>query len=156
LTFLGDVNGTGNYTGRVTFTGGFSPGLSAAAISLETFEFTAGTLRIELGGVNAGTEFDQLNFTGTGLLDGTLSVELINGFNPQPGSAFTFIQGGALAGAFDTMNLPPLDPGFSWSYSQTANGATLAVVPEPAFGSLLAAGAFAMALVRRPRSCTIF
>lgn len=153
LALLGDVNGVGNYTGNVRFSGQLSPGLSAAAVSLENFQLDpTTTLSIELGGVNAGAEFDQLNFTGTGLLDGTLSVSLINGFNPQPGNAFTFIQGGALSGAFDAMNLPPLDPGFSWSYSQTANAAMLAVVPEPALTSLLAAGALAMALLRRPRS----
>ena len=150
---LGDVNGVGNYTGNVRFSAQFSPGSSAAAVSLENFQLDpTTTLKIELGGVNAGTEFDQLNFTGLGVVDGTLNVSLINGFNPQPGNAFAFIRGGVLlSGAFDTMNLPPLDPGFSWSYSQTANTATLTVVPEPACASLVAPGALAMALVRRRR-----
>ena len=152
LTFTDDVNGADSYTGNILFSDGFSPGLSAAAVSLENFQFDpTATLSIELGGVNAGAEFDQLNFTGTALLDGTLSVSLINGFNPQPGNAFAFIQGGALSGAFDAMNLPPLDPGFSWTYSQSGNAAILAVVPEPTLTGLLAAGAFVMAMVRRPR-----
>jgi autotransporter-associated beta strand protein len=152
LTFSDDVNGTGSYTGRVTFSDGFSPGASAAAVPLENFTFDISTtLNIELGGVNVGSQFDQLNFTGTGVLDGTLIVSLINGFNPQPGNAFSFIQGGTLSGAFDAVNLPPLDPGLSWSYSQTANAAMLAVVPEPTVASWLAAGALVMARVRKPR-----
>jgi fibronectin-binding autotransporter adhesin len=132
LNLLGDINGVGNYTGNVRFSSQLSPGLSAAPVSLENFQFDpTATLRIELGGVNAGAQFDQLNFTGTGLLGGTLSVSLINGFNPQPGNGFTFMQGGTLSGVFATMNLPPLDPGYSWSYAQTANTARLAVIPEP-------------------------
>ena len=73
--FQGDVNGVGNYTGNVRFSAQLSPGLSAASVSLENFQLdSTATLRIELGGVNAGIQFDQLNFTGTGLLGPRLDL----------------------------------------------------------------------------------
>ena len=140
LTFTDDVNGIGSYTGNIIFSDGFSPGASAAAVSMENFAFdSASTLNIELGGVNAGSDFDRINFTGAGTLDGSLAVSLINGFNPQVGDTFVFIQGGALGGAFDAMSLPVLNGDLSWSYVQSPAAATLQVVPEPTAASLVIA-----------------
>ena len=109
------------------------------------------TLNIELGGILAGAEYDQLNFSGAGLLDGILNVSLINGFQPQGGQTFTIIDGGALSGAFDAIALPALDPAFSWLYSQNANGARLIVVPEPAGPAIFALSAGALICWRRSR-----
>jgi hypothetical protein len=41
---------------------------------------SGGVLVVEIGGLNPGTDFDQLNITGQATLDGTLTVNLINGF----------------------------------------------------------------------------
>ena len=47
---------------------------------------------MELGGTTAGSQYDQLNVTGSVTLSGaTLTVSLINGFNPVTGNSFTII-----------------------------------------------------------------
>jgi hypothetical protein len=63
-----------------------------------------GVLVIELGGLNPGTDFDQLNITGQATLDGTLTVNLINGFQPNTGDSFPIITFGSGTGTFATIN----------------------------------------------------
>ena len=107
LTLHDDVtgSGSGNYTGSILFDDNFSPGSSPAAISLESAAI-AGSLTIELGGLIPGTDFDVLNFGETAMLGGILDVQLINGFTPAPGDAFTFIQAAMVDGTFDTLLFP--------------------------------------------------
>jgi len=63
-------------------------------------------LNIEIGGSQAGTDFDQLVVTGRAMLDGTLNVMLINGFIPNPGSSFEIMIFADASGSFATMTLP--------------------------------------------------
>jgi hypothetical protein len=63
-----------------------------------------GVLVIEIGGLNPGTDFDQLNITGLATLDGTLTVNLINGFVPNSGDSFTVMNSGSGFGTFATLN----------------------------------------------------
>jgi hypothetical protein len=75
-----------------------------------------GDLVIEVGGLNAATDFDQLNITGQAALDGTLTVHLINGFVPQTGDGFQVLTFGSGTGTFATLNgdgpafTPSFDP----------------------------------------------
>jgi hypothetical protein len=77
---------------------------------------SASVLVVEIGGPNAGTDFDQLNITGQATLDGTLTVRLINGFVPNSGDSFTIMTFGSGTGAFATLNgdgplfTPSFDP----------------------------------------------
>jgi hypothetical protein len=77
---------------------------------------SGGTLVIEIGGLNSGTDFDQLNVTGQATLDGTLTVNLINGFVPNSGDGFTVLTFGSATGAFASINgdgplfTPTFDP----------------------------------------------
>ncbi len=101
LTFTDDVDGPGGYTGNVLFSDGFSPGSSPAAVSLQNFALDASsTLTIELGGMAAGTQYDQLNATGTAILAGTIDVKLINGFQPVLGNQFTVLTFASRSGDF--------------------------------------------------------
>ncbi len=128
LALLGDTSGTGNYTGHVDFAARFSPGASAAAVSLENFTLdSTATLAIELGGTTVGSEYDQLSFTGTGVLGGKLSISLINGFNPLSGNSFKLIAGGAFSGAFNSIELPALSGGLSWNTSALYTAGLLSV-----------------------------
>jgi hypothetical protein len=65
---------------------------------------SGGVLVIEIGGPNPGTDFDQLNITGQASLDGTLTVNLINGFQPESGDSFTIMTFGSASGTFATIN----------------------------------------------------
>lgn len=136
LTFTGDVNGIGSYTGNVVFSDGFSPGNSPANVSLQNMTFDGTTdLMMELGGKTAGSEYDRLTVSGAGTLAGTLDVTLINGFAPSLGDTFLLIDGGTLTGSFATTHLPTLPAGEQWLVTQTASDYSLTVVPEPALGT---------------------
>jgi hypothetical protein len=77
---------------------------------------SGGVLVIEIGGPNAGTDFDQLNITGQATLGGTLTVNLINGFVPKSGDSFQIMTFGSESGVFATIDgagplfTPSFDP----------------------------------------------
>jgi hypothetical protein len=83
-------------------------------------------LEIELGGTAAG-QFDRLVVSGQALLDGSLNVSLVNGFSPANGDSFDILDFGTLAGAFGTVNLPPLGGGLAWDQSGLLTNGILAV-----------------------------
>ncbi|MBV9467806.1 MAG: hypothetical protein JO316_07350 [Abitibacteriaceae bacterium] len=65
-----------------------------------------GTLNVKLGGISAGTQFDQLEISGgSATLGGTLNVSLINGFHPAATTRFKIISG-TYSGRFATVNGP--------------------------------------------------
>lgn len=158
LTLNNNVSGTGSYGGNVRFAGNFSPGNNGpSAVSLDSFSLTnTTTLSLEIGPPTPGpgTQYDRLDFTGTGELDGVLNVTFIGAFQPGEGSTFLLINGGTLSGQFDGMNLPGLAPGLAWNYLQSPNAAILVVIPEPsaAIAILLGAALLGVGRTRRHRS----
>ncbi len=101
------LSGTGKINGNVTNRGTIRPGGTGAAGTLTvTGNYTqtsTGVLDIELGGTAAGT-YDQLNVSGIATLAGSLTVSLINGFNPTANDMFIVILFGALG--TETMTEP--------------------------------------------------
>jgi hypothetical protein len=61
-------------------------------------------LVVRIGGPNPGADFDQLAVTGRATLDGTLTVNLINGFVPPSGDNFRVLTFGSGSGAFATVD----------------------------------------------------
>jgi hypothetical protein len=70
-------------------------------------QHSPGELVIDVGGILAD-DFDAMAVQGNAVLDGTLSVELVNSFMPVLGNSFTIIQTtvGNVAGSFDQEILP--------------------------------------------------
>ena len=103
LTLAGMVSGVGDYSGTVRLTDTFSPGASPAAVNAKNLEL-ASTARfvVELGGVNPGTGYDQVNASGLVSLGGTLEIDLINGFSPNLGDRFIVLTADTIDGEFDT------------------------------------------------------
>jgi hypothetical protein len=66
-----------------------SPGL--LTIVADYTETSGGVLVVVIGGPNAGTNFELLNVTGQAALDGTQTVNLINGFVPNSGDNFAVL-----------------------------------------------------------------
>jgi T5SS/PEP-CTERM-associated repeat protein len=128
VTFQGAVTGAGGFYGAGTkaFNGGLSIGASPATVEFEG-DVALGdnnTLVIELGGLNPGAEYDQLQVGGVATLDGALEVGLINGFTPAIGDAFGFLfAAGGFGGSFDELALPDLGPGKAWQLNP--GGATV-------------------------------
>ncbi len=89
-----------------------------------------GTLQIDVGGTQAGVDYDQLTIAGDAHLDGTLEVALLDvggtTFSPEPGDGFEVITvEGQLTGGFSTLAAPPLSAGLVWGIEYTPSAATL-------------------------------
>jgi autotransporter-associated beta strand protein len=134
LTFTQDVKGAGSATGSVLYAGGYSPGNSAALISAETIAFdSTSILTMEIGGREAGSQYDQLNISGLAMLDGTLKVSLLDGYDLEPGRSYRLIAGRTTGGFDQVVGLPA-----GWHVQQGPGG--LIVVPEPSTLALLTVG----------------
>ena len=118
ITLSGYIKGTGSFT-NVTFSGTYSPGLSPTAVTAGNLSFAASnTLIMELGGTNAGSEFDQIQSTGALALGGALQVSLFNGFSLVVGNSFDLLNWTTLSGTFSSISLPTLTGGLTWNTSQ--------------------------------------
>src|SRR6185436_19049683 len=89
--------------------------------------FGAGnTLKIELAGITAGSQCDQVHVTGELALDGALEVSLVN-FNPSSGQLFDILDWGNLSGTFASLQLPTLAGGLQWNTLQLYTAGVLSV-----------------------------
>ena len=131
----GTLGGTGPVGGITAANGTVAPGNGAGLLtSVGNVTFNTGTtFKIEIGGVNAGTEYDRLQVTGTvnlGAGVANLNGLLINAFTPVAGQQFTIIQStGGITGTFaqgSSINIGGTD--FTITYN--ANSVVLSV-PTP-------------------------
>lgn len=150
ITFNGWVKGIGTFD-NVQFAGTFDPGFSPTLLSVGNLGFApTNTLIMELGGITRGAQYDAIDASGTLSLDGTLEVQLINGFNPVVGNSFDFFNWSTLIGTFSFLDLPTLGVGLTWDTSQLYSVGRIFVVPEPtAILMALAAAAAGIFFVRR-------
>jgi autotransporter-associated beta strand protein len=160
------VGGDGT-TGALTVnTGGFiNPGNSPGSLDVVGNYIQAGLYTAEIGGLTAGTQYDQINVAGTvditggslaTLFTGSYSLNdmvfiLTNDLNDAITGTFTGFSQGATVASHD---------GFSWQISYTADAAAntftggndiaLMAIPEPNAAALLG-GLGVLALLRRRR-----
>src|SRR5208282_5714435 len=102
----GSLSGSGSISADVVNNGTLRPGDIPGLLTI-TGNYTqtaTGALDIESGGTTAGTQYDQLNVSGTAALDGTLDISLINGFGPAIGQSFTAMNFSSATGNFATTN----------------------------------------------------
>lgn len=90
----------------------------------------AGVLDINIGGTTAGTQFDQLNITGSASLNGTLNLALINSFVPTVGETFDFLNatGGVGSTIFLRVNGTVINSSEDFSVVYNPTNVTLDVV----------------------------
>ncbi|MCI0331975.1 MAG: PEP-CTERM sorting domain-containing protein [Planctomycetes bacterium] len=110
LTVHGTLAGNGTITADVGSDGNVEPGLSAGILQIagNYSQQASGTLEIEIGGTAPSLEYDQLLVTGVGMLAGTLTVNLIDGFTPSVGQTFTILTANDVDGTFTTELLPSI------------------------------------------------
>jgi hypothetical protein len=129
LVLPGYITGTGSLD-QVQLTGTYAPGFGPATVILGSAEYD-GTLDIEIGGLTAGSDYDQLNHTlaaGAAQLGGTLDVSLLNGFMPQVGDMFDILTAaGGVTGTFATTILPTLAGDLFWNINYGPNSVELTV-----------------------------
>ena len=153
----GILKGSGTVIGNVNNNGGtIAPGNSPGNLSVNgNFVQTAGTLAMEIAGVNAG-QFDRLSVTGTATLGGSLNVLSYGGFDLSSlsvGQTFDILSAtGGITGTFDSVTN-------GWQFSTVNNNTgrltytgTPVAAPEAGTGLLaLLAGMPVLAFVAARR-----
>ena len=127
----GTLAGTGTIGGTVAAAGVVSPGQSAGRLAIAGGYTQTGTLRIELGGTTAVSQYDVLAVAGTASLGGTLDVQTIGGFTPAPGHVFTVLTAAGTTGSFAATNLPALGAGLGWDVQYPGGSVVLSVTGAP-------------------------
>jgi hypothetical protein len=115
----GVLKGAGTINANVVNAAEVDPGDSPGILTINGnyTQTSDGTLVIEVGGLTVGTQYDRLVIHGTASLDGTLTVKLINGFQPNSGDAFVIMTFNSGSGTFAAINgdgsafTPSYDPG---------------------------------------------
>jgi T5SS/PEP-CTERM-associated repeat protein len=127
----GALGGTGTIIGSVVNNSGtlyavFSPGV--IHITGSYTQSTNATMSLTIGGLTAGTQFDQLHVTGQMTLGGTLAVKLINGFVAALGNSFDLLDWGSISGTFSTLQLPSPGGTLGWDTSHLYTTGVISVV----------------------------
>ena len=98
----GALSGTGTVTANVQNAAMLEMGASVGILTI-TGSYTqlpTGQLTARLGGLSAGTQYDQLTVTGAASLDGTLALVLVSGYTPATGDTFTVLTCTSETGSF--------------------------------------------------------
>src|SRR5439155_10506449 len=76
------------------YNGDLRPGNSPARVTYEGTLILNPSARFhaELGGLTPGGQYDELTVLGSISVGGSLDLQFINGFTPQPGDAFKLIE----------------------------------------------------------------
>ncbi len=121
--------GSGEVYGDLENNGEVSPGSSPGLITLfgNYTQSMDGVLKIELGGLTAGTQFDQLVINGSVNLAGDLLVTLIDPFSPQAGDQFAVLTYTARINQFNAITLPALAGGLEWETEYSDTGLSVKV-----------------------------
>jgi len=113
----GTLAGSGTINGNVQNSGVVSPGTASSTGILTIHgnytQTASGTLAIRIGGNKPGTQFDQLQVSGSVSLAGTLSVSIINGFVPAVGDHLQVLDYASHSGQFGSETVQGLGSGES-------------------------------------------
>ena len=128
ITLTGYVKGVGTLD-NVVIAGTLSPGFSPCKLAVADIAFAeTAALLVELGGLNAGSEFDQINVDGIATLDGTLDVRLLGDFRPAHGDSFQILTFDSRNGDFSDCLGLDLGGGLSLERSFTATSMVLTAI----------------------------
>lgn len=144
--FTGLVSGRGAFIGYIRFEGIHSPGDPIANVFVEHALYAPwATLRMEIGGVESGTEHDVVTFSSAAFA-GTLDVHFVNGFTPDAGDAFALMHYASRTGTFEHLAVTGLPSGLVTFLDYGARDLVLRVspAPEPAEWGLLGTGTIAV------------
>jgi hypothetical protein len=119
-----------NYSlvGNITNSGVLDPGLQIGKVQVNNYyQNFDGTLKIEIAGPTADTQYDRIVATSTAFLSGKLDVDFVAGYTPGLGATFTVLNSNSITGLFSLFDLPQLTAGLAWKVGRTNTAYTLAV-----------------------------
>jgi len=120
---LGAFTNDGSLTLNATAT-------TAGKLTLSTYtEGSAGTLKINLDGIKADTNYYALNISGVATLSGTL--DLTTGFTPVVGDTWDILNYKSETGSFAIVNLPTAPTGDHYVFNCGATDCTLTLDSGP-------------------------
>ncbi|MCY2991124.1 MAG: FG-GAP-like repeat-containing protein [Planctomycetota bacterium] len=127
LVGAGLLTGTGQVRAAVSNAATFAPGTSPGVLTIDGdyTQTTTGQLNIEVGGLAAGTQYDQLRVTGRATLGGTLNVTASGGFTPSFGQTFQPLTFAAHTGEFGQTTLSGMPAGLGFQPSYNASNVSL-------------------------------
>lgn len=136
----GSLFGGGTVSDTVTSSGIISPGASwnapgKLAVSGTFTQNSSGALDISIAGTTVGTQYDQLNVTGSSSLNGTLNIKLVNGFVPTVGTTFDILNTSVRSGTFSTVTGTAINGSEHFAITYNGNDVLLTVVAGPAASS---------------------
>ncbi len=113
--------------------GDVAPGASAGLLNLtgDYVQGGTGALKIELGGLVMGAEYDRLMVSDEATLNGALEVSLIDDFFPSVGNTFTVLTYDSHFGTFSDTTSLDLGGGIVLRQQYGLAGLTLIAVGEP-------------------------
>jgi autotransporter-associated beta strand protein len=131
----GATIGGGGIVGDLTIAAGgtLSPGSSAGVLTVDgdLVLDAAGTVRMELGGLIRGDEYDGLDIAGSFTAAGTLEIVFIDGFSASGGDAFDLFDWATSSGSFSTLDLPGLAAGLEWNTASLYSDGVISVTAVP-------------------------
>jgi fibronectin-binding autotransporter adhesin len=132
-TFSGNVS-VGNASGAAaTFIIGDSI-KKAGAISITNnyTQLATGVMDVQLGGLKAGSQYSQVNITGTASLNGTLNINPLVKTIPPLGTTFTILSApSGVSGTFSTVNGTKINASEHFQVNYNPTSVDLAVVSGP-------------------------
>lgn len=99
----------------------------ASGVTLSASSFAQGGLTMQLAG-SAPALNAKLHVTGALALDGTLTVNLANGFAPSLGQSFDLLDWGTRSGTFSSLQLPALANPLAWNTNQLYTMGVLSII----------------------------
>ena len=130
-TISGNVS-VGNASGTVAtlIVGDSTKKAGLLSVSNNYSQLATGVMDVQIGGTTVGTQYSQLNATGTATLNGTLNIKLTNKFKPTLGQTFTILNASSgITGTFSAVNGTSINANEHFSVSYTGSTVVLTVVP---------------------------
>ena len=131
LSTDGTLAGDGTLSFDVDNLGVVAPGVDECTTGTLTIagdyvQRPEGSLAIKIGGTQHELQFDQLKVTGQVTLAGTVRVDAIDGFQPQPGETFDILTALSIKGTFDSV-----EGSGQYEANYTENSVMLTVLSSP-------------------------
>ena len=106
------LTGTGLVDGDVLSSGTVRPGSELGRLRIEGnyTQTPDGRLELQIGGLVSETEYDELTVTGSAVMQGSLVLQLVDGFTPNLGDSFTLAEFASTDGQFSAEILPAIAP----------------------------------------------